>query len=225
MSARYQVMIPFSHAPAVELAGSGRLWRKRLLPVGQVAYKGRTLDFSPEYLRDLAAAFRARAYDQVPLQLAGDDNAHTNDPLRYAGEVLDVEAQPDGLYITVKATGRGDRLLRENPNLGISARIVEQYERSDGRSFPAALQHVLGTLDPRIPQLGPWQTIEASRTYRDAPTVIDLSGSVFEGEAQPSGPPPPGLASSPRRDQRRDRQLARRPGGDQGRGRGAGQVG
>ena len=33
----------------------------------------------------------------------------------------------------------------------MSARIVEDYARSDGKFFTAAVQHVLGTLDPRIP--------------------------------------------------------------------------
>jgi hypothetical protein len=99
----------------------------------------------------------------VALQLAGADNRHTNDPERYAGEVIDAEATDDGLYITVKATDRGNQVLSTNPALGVSARIVEGYERSDGRYFPAAIQHVLATLDPRIPALGPWQTIEAAR--------------------------------------------------------------
>jgi hypothetical protein len=170
------VLIPFDRSPAIEL--SQRLWKKRLLPVGEVSYKGRMLKFSREYLARLADAFHSRAYDQVPLQLAGDDNRHTNDVERYAGEVLDAEARDDGLWITVKATPRGERVLTENPGLGISARITEDFERSDGRFFPAAVQHVLATLDPRIPELGPWQAIEASN---DGSIVIDLSGSSFVG--------------------------------------------
>ena len=65
----------------------------------------------------------------------------------------------------------------------MSARIAEEYQRSDGQFFPGALQHVLATLDPRIPQLGPWQSIEASAAY-DGDLVIDLSGSTFEGSGQ-----------------------------------------
>lgn len=55
------------------------------------------------------------AYDQVPLHLAGTDNTHTNDPERFAGEVLDAEVQPDGLWITLRATERGNRVLETNP--------------------------------------------------------------------------------------------------------------
>jgi hypothetical protein len=100
------VLIPFDRSSAIDL--SNRLWRKRLLPVGEVSYKGRMLKFSLPYLQRLAEAFHARAYGQVPLQLAGADNSHTNDPERFAGEVLDAEAAPDGLWITVKATPRGE---------------------------------------------------------------------------------------------------------------------
>jgi hypothetical protein len=128
------VLIPFDRSPAIEL--SGNMWRKRLLPAGSISYKGRKIEFTPAYLADLAEAFHARAYDQVPLQLAGDDNRHTNDPERYAGQITDLQAQPDGLWITLAATDRGNRVLQENPQLGVSARIVEAYQRADGKYFP-----------------------------------------------------------------------------------------
>lgn len=54
----------------------------------------------------------------------------------------------DGLYVTAQLTERGEAVLRDNPYLGVSARIVEQYRRADGKFYPAAMQHVLATLDP-----------------------------------------------------------------------------
>jgi hypothetical protein len=178
------VLIPFDRSPAIEL--SGNLWRKRLLPAGSINYKGRRIDFTPDYLSRLAAAFRDQAYPQVPFQLAPGDNSHTNDPERYAGQVVDLQAAPDGLWITLAATERGNRVLTENPDLGVSARIVEGYARSDGKFWPEAIQHVLGTLDPRIPQLGGWQTVDAAN---EAEITIDLSGTVFEDAALDAGWP------------------------------------
>lgn len=171
------VLTPFTGTRAIELGN--RVWRKRVLPVGDVEYKGRMLHFTRDYLSGLAQAFQERAYDQVPFQLAGDDNSHTNDVERFGGEITDFEVDNDGLYIKLAATERGDKVLRENPKLGVSARIVEDYARSDGKFFTAAVQHVLGTLDPRIPNLGGWQAVEASN---DALMVLDLSTSVFTGE-------------------------------------------
>jgi hypothetical protein len=168
------VLTPFTSDSAVELGN--QQWRKRLLPVGDVEYKGRMLHFTAPYLAGLVSAFRQRAYDLVPLQFADGQNSHTNDPERYRGEVTGMDLQPDGLYVTVQATDAGSKVLEENPKLGISARIVENYDRSDGRKFPAAVQHVLGTLDPRIPGLGAWEPVEAA----GAPDMtLDLSGEQF----------------------------------------------
>jgi len=180
------VVTPFSRSQAIELAGN--LWRKKLLPVGTITYRGpgappegRKIHFTREYLRGLAEAFRSRAYDQVPFQIAGDDNKHTNAVERYRGEILDLDLADDGLYCVARVTPGGEKILSENPNLGVSARIREDYARSDGEFFPAAIQHVLGTLDPHVPQLGPWQAVDLANS--NSGRVIDLSGCQFDGEA------------------------------------------
>jgi broad specificity phosphatase PhoE len=172
------VLTPFHRTQAVELGN--RLWRKKVLPVGDVQYQGRTLHFTLDYLKGLARAFTDRAYDQVAFQLADAKNTHTNDPERYRGEITAMEAEPDGLWLTVNPTEDGEKVLKANPRLGVSARIVENYDRSDGKHYPAAIQHVLGTLDPRIPGLGGWQVVEAATPVPEA--VYDLSGASFAGE-------------------------------------------
>jgi len=182
------VLTPFTAAEAVELGN--RLWRKKVLPVGDVEYKGRLLHFTRDYLGRLVQAFTDNAYDQVPFQLADSANTHTNDPERTRGWVKGMELGDDGLYVTAEVNEAGEKVLKDNPLLGVSARIVEDYARSDGRRFPAAVQHVLGTLDPRIPGLGAWTAIEAASPLPDQ--VIDLSGSTFAGEEtspdlQPAG--------------------------------------
>ena len=63
---------------AIEL-GNG-MWRKRLLPVGSVEYKGRQLHFTRNYLAGLVDAFRDKAYDFCPVQIADSSNQHTNAP-------------------------------------------------------------------------------------------------------------------------------------------------
>jgi hypothetical protein len=178
------LLTPMSYGSAIELGN--RLWRKKVLPVGDIEYQGRQLHFTRPYLAGLATAFRDRAYDQVSFQLADSANTHTNDPERHRGTIVDMQAEPDGLYITLDPTERGEQVLRENPYLGVSARIVEQYQRSDGKFYPAAVQHVLGTLDPRIPGLGAWQPIEMSN---ESSVVIDLSGYSFAGEPAPTWSP------------------------------------
>lgn len=169
------VLTPFTAGQAVELGN--RLWRKKLLPVGEIDYKGRTLRFTRDYLGQVVDAFNKRAYDQVPFQLADAQNTHTNDPERTRGEITGMELAPDGLYVTAQVTPDGEKVLEANPRLGVSARIVEDYARSDGQFFKSAVQHVLGTLDPRIPGLGAWEAIEAASPVPD--TVIDLTAESF----------------------------------------------
>lgn len=170
------VLTPFSRSPAQQAGG---MWRKRLLPVGSIDYQGRKITFDRGYNDALAQAFRAGAYDQVPLQFADAANTHTNDPERFRGEVTAMDSRDDGLWVTVRATPDGSQALAQNPRLGISARIVEDYARSDGKRFPVAIQHVLGTLDPRIPGLGAWEAIEASNTVD---RTIDLTAGTIPGD-------------------------------------------
>ncbi len=101
-----------------------------------IEYQGRQLHFTRPYLEGLASAFRSRAYDQVSFQLADSQNTHTNDPERHRGTIVDMQVADDGLYITLDPTERGERVLTENPYLGVSVRIVESYSRSDGTYFP-----------------------------------------------------------------------------------------
>jgi hypothetical protein len=182
---RALIASPWAGGEAIELGSD--LWRKKLLPLGSVDYKGRTLVFDRAYLDGLADAYNSGAYDQVAFQIADGDNKHTNDPERYRGEVVSMDAEADGLYVTVKTTEAGNELLQMNPRLGISARIIEDYARSDGRHWPAAIQHVLGTLDPRIPALGQWEPVEMSAD--DSPDVIvDLSSAHFAGDDDAPAP-------------------------------------
>lgn len=178
------ILTPFTgRAGAIELGN--RLWRKLLLPVGEIRYKDRVLKFTPQYLKQLAMAFQQGAYDQVPFQLAPGDNSHTNDPERTRGEITDMTFEDDGLWVTLHPTDAGDKVLRNNPKLGVSARIVEAYDRADGKFFPAAVQHVLGTLDPRIPGMGGWTAVEAANS---PDVIIDLSGAQFAGEGDSEMP-------------------------------------
>lgn len=174
------VLTPFVSDAALNT--SGRTWRKKLLPIGDIRYKGSVLKFTRDYLTRLASTFSQRAYDQVPFQLAPDDNRHTNDVERFAGEITSMDVEPDGLWITLSATERGQKVLTDNPRCGVSARIVEDYDRADGKFFPAAVQHVLATLDPRIPGLGGWQAVEASNVPDDQ--IWDLSNLEFSGQEE-----------------------------------------
>lgn len=183
------VLTPMRGKKAVELASG--IFRKQVLPNASINYTGpggarRKLSFDAKYRADLVSAFRSGAFDQVPFQLADGANTHTNDPERTRGEIVGIEDTPDGLYALVKPlTDEAATLLRNNPKLGVSARIIENYQRADGKFFPRALQHVLGTLDPQIAGMKPWQEVDMSSPATDS--TIDLSGNNYERTATMSG--------------------------------------
>jgi hypothetical protein len=185
MTGTVTVLTPTLAGGTVELGR--KLYRKRILPIGQLDYKGRKLDFNRAYNDNLAEAFREGAFDTVPFQLAPDDNSHSNAVDRSAGEIVGLESTDDGLWATVSATDKGSSIIDENDMLPVSVRVVEGYTRSDGkttREYPAALQHVLATWAPRISGMGRWEPIACAQ---ETDEVIDLSALAFEAPLGPFG--------------------------------------
>lgn len=176
------IQTPIVAGEAVELAKASRIFRKQVLKAGSINYKGQKLDFTPEYLDGLALAYREGAFDSVPLVFAPEDNKHTQDVERIRGEVIGFERDGDHLDALVRASNdRAAQLLRENPNIGVSVRIEQPIQRADGKAWPAAVQHVLATANPRVNGLGPWEPVDLAAD--DDRTVIDLSTLDFaEGE-------------------------------------------
>lgn len=180
------ILTPQDQTAAVELSG-GR-WRKQILPYREINYTDRTgtrkLKFDRRYLAELVDSFKRGAFPQVPFQLANAANQHTNDPERFRGELCDLELTSDGLFGVFDINEDGAKVLSNNPKLGVSARILEGFERSDGQRFSRAMQHVLGTLDPKVHDQKPWEKVELSNSDAVSETV-DLSGQTYEEETVP----------------------------------------
>ena len=164
----------------------GRLFRKQVLRHGEIDYKGRKLSFDRPLMEQLVASFDAGAFDQVPLVLANEDNQHNEDPDRFRGEVKAFELTDDGLDAIVELTDEGAELVRRNPRLGVSARIVEALERADGKQFGRAIRHVCATLDPKLNGMRPWESVSLSVRWgpQDGDQVIDLSRSTYMPQTQ-----------------------------------------
>lgn len=181
-----EVRTPFS-VSAVELSGGG-LYRKQVLKFGTILYtdktgKRRKMTFDREYGNKLVAAFKAGAYPQVPFQLADADNRHTNAPDRTGGEVVGVELSSDGSGVDayLRTWGTGTQVIEQNPNLGVSARLFENITMTDGRTFPVAMQHVLGTVDPQVRGMRPWEKVDSVDLASTQVTeALDLSARMYE---------------------------------------------
>jgi hypothetical protein len=171
------MLSPFDLSAATQTGA--RLFRKQILRKGTINYKGQKVTFDDPFLQNVVQAFRRGAYDQVPFVLADPDNRHNMDPERFRGEVKGMELTPDGVDAIIEATPEGAKVIKRNPRLGVSARIVTDMSKSDGRSYPVAIQHVLATMDPRLTGMRPWETVDLSDEDEDV-EVIDLTAATVK---------------------------------------------
>lgn len=162
---RKALQLPFSREDAAQVGKN--LYRKQILPLGKIEHANGTLEVTPEYVADLANNFNGGAFDQVAFLLANSDNSHHMDPEKFRGEVKGLEAGADGLYGLIELTDEGAKVVSDNPALGVSARIIQAAK--DGKD---AIQHVLGTLDPRAKGMAPWEAVNLSD---DDTEVLDLT--------------------------------------------------
>lgn len=169
-----------------------RTYRKQVLAKRGIDYpmpdgSTRRVEFDDEYLHDLAAAYMDGAYDLVPFQLATPANEHNEDPRNYGGRVIGAEVTDDGLDLILELSEEADELVqRTGGKLGVSARI-KPVRHVDGRVFKRAIRHVLGTLDPRMQNLRPWEPVVDLATDADDGPVIDLTRYTYtqEGATMP----------------------------------------
>lgn len=175
------------HTPVttdLAVAVGPRLFRKQVLPIGAIDYTDKTtgakhrLNFDRAYLADLAASFAGRAYDSVKVFLADGQNAHNVDPERMRGTVKGLELSDTGLDALIEMSESGAALVADHPDLGVSARIVPNLVKSDGRKFPAAIQHVLATVDPVVTGMRPWEAVSLSNEDQ-AVDLLDLTTANF----------------------------------------------
>ena len=142
----YQLPVDFAAATT-----RGRRWRKQVLPVGTVRYRGGVLDFSRPVLKRIVQNFKAGAFDRVPLVLADPENRHNESPHNYAGVVTDMTLTDRGLEVVAALNNLGVRVIKNVPWIGTSVRYFANYTRPhDGRSFGPVVRHVCLTGDPHV---------------------------------------------------------------------------
>lgn len=175
-----------------EVEGEPLTYWKQILPEGSIRYGDRTLTFDADYHRECIKSFRDGVVQQTAFQLANPLNGHGRDmdPERQRALVEDMRlAEPDeqpGLYAKLRFfDAKAARSVRDNPGLGVSARIRENMIDKAGRRVKAAVVHVLGTLDPVVTGMSPWRAVDlSSETEGD---MLDLSNSEYEGVGMAKG--------------------------------------
>jgi hypothetical protein len=177
-------LTPFLGGDFKTFSDEEKLYEKDVLKYGSYIWNGEKWDVTPEYVDKIIQAFEDGAYDQVPLQWAADDNSHGNgpeafDPDRFRGEVRRFIKTPTGMKALVKLSNEGEQSVMRNPNLGVSARIIEGKTRLDGKHYPVAVNQVLATLDPKMKGLGGWKKVTLSEPL-DENSIKNMSDASYE---------------------------------------------
>jgi hypothetical protein len=158
-------------------------YRKNILPLTKIRWKGKEKTFDLSYMQRVKDAFDKGAFPYVPVKLAPADNSHTNDVLRTGGRVVGLSvSEEEGLVADLELNDDGIKAVQSSDgHVPVSAKILEQLVRDDGdfAEFDAALAHVLVVDDPYVRGMTPWKDLDAvslSENRAESITeIIDLS--------------------------------------------------
>ena len=179
------VRTPMDFVPALELGN--KIYRKQVLRRGPLHYQGGTFHITDSYLDQVVKAFDAKAIPRVPFQLADASNSHTEDPLRRFGTVTALHRTPDGLDAVIELDDAAAALVDKDPEFGVSVLIKHDRTTGEGAKFPAVLAHVLGTTDPVLTQLAPWQPeLAASNEQGDVLDLLALTSAPRDDKEGPT---------------------------------------
>lgn len=175
------VRTPLDHGTALALGN--KRYRKQVLKVGDVHYQGGKFPVTDKYLDDVVRAFDSKAITKVPFQLADSSNRHTEDPLRRFGTVVGLHRTADGLDAVLELDDEAARLVDKDPDFGVSVLIKHDRTTGEGQHYPAVLAHILGTTDPVLTSLAPWQPeLAASHPVEDTLDLLALTSSAPRDE-------------------------------------------
>jgi hypothetical protein len=155
---------PSERADFVELSRTPtgtKLFKKHILSTGTLNYNGKKIPITESTLDSLKKNFDAKVCDIVQVPVADKDNNHTEDPLRNAGEVIDLERDGNKLYAIIDARKYADDFGKTL--IGASAFFSMDYKdtRTDEKVGPTLL-HVAVTNRPHEVELEDYQELIAA---------------------------------------------------------------
>jgi hypothetical protein len=177
------VIVPSDGDGYVSLAKTrtGRLFRKHLLNKGPLRHPktGQIIDVDDDFISRLKANFDNGVCDIVQVPLADANNAHSEDPERNIGEVVDIEYTGDKVYavLDIRDPTHADKLGKTY--LGASAMLSLDYTNTKtGEKVGPTLLHSCVTNRPYVTGLDEYEEIVAATTDRSAEATVLLSDNT-----------------------------------------------
>lgn len=174
-------IVPGPRSEFLELARtpSGKLYRKQILKWGEFKHPnipGAKLKVTEDMGKTLVRNFHDKVCDIVQVPVVGDDNAHTEDPFRNIGEVVDLSIDSDGVYADIDVRNDDAASQLGKTLLGVSAMMHLNYtDTRSGEKVGPTLLHTAVTNRPYITDLKDYEEIVAASadTYgNEAPLVF-----------------------------------------------------
>jgi len=183
------VILPSPRSDFVELARTrtGRLFRKQILHLGDFQHPtspGKKVQVTKDVAESLVRNFKDGHCDIVQVPVVNDANQHVEDPLRNLGEVVDVDYNDTGVYVTIDARKKEYADELGKTLIGASAMMHMDYtDTKTGEKVGPTLLHVAVTNRPYITNLDGFSEIVAASA--------DDSGEppVFLAAAEDNAPP------------------------------------
>lgn len=136
----------------------GRLFRKHILNLGPLHYKGQTLNLDDQWYDQLRHNWDAGVCPIVQVPLADAQNRHSEAPNQNLGEVVGVERSGKKVYALIDARQDADKFGKTY--LGASAFMHMNYEDTrTGRKVGPALLHVAVTNRPHVVDLDDYEEV------------------------------------------------------------------
>lgn len=162
---------------------SGRLFRKHILSKGTLHYpgvRGGKVEITDEFLTKLSENFNNKICPIVQTPIVGDNNAHSEDPLRNIGEVVGLEIENGKLYSVIDARDENAAGKLGKTLIGASAMLSLDYtDTRTGKKAGPALLHVAITNRPHLTDLDDFQEVlMVGRPLHSVRTLCESSVSI-----------------------------------------------
>ncbi len=184
------VILPGEETDFVELARtpSGRVFRKKILHMDDdfvyPGVAGGKVHVDQQFAESLVRNFKDKVCDIVQVPVVDDKNAHSEDPLRNIGEVIDLDYQDDGVYVTLDARNEKAADALGKTLLGASAMLSMNYtDTKTGKKVGPTLLHTAITNRPYLTDLGGFEELVSLSADSGDEEPVLLTHAVAEPDA------------------------------------------
>lgn len=174
------VIIPSNESDWTSLSRTkqGRLFKKHILNKGGFRHPvtGTIINVDDDFVAKMKKNFDNKVCDIVQVPLADKNNAHSEDPDRNIGEVVDIQEENGKVYAYIDARD-GDRASKLGKTLlGVSAMLSLNYkDTKTGELVGPTLLHACVTNRPYITDLEDYQEIVLASADTLGETAVLLS--------------------------------------------------